>query len=92
MYPSLPPPPQHSGSENFLHPLHEARDLIEKLAMVELAVGSAAKRTRYIVRGPLLARMELIRQLFHNGMHFIPLNLGEFGLELKMDGLAEQCK
>ena len=37
-----------------------------------------AERARYVVRGPLLGRMELIVQLFHNGMHSIPLNLGEF--------------
>lgn len=66
-----------SGSEDFLQPLHEARELMEQLAMEELAVGSAAEKTRYTVRGPLLGRMELVCQLFHNGMHNIPLNLGE---------------
>lgn len=83
---NCPPPTlpcRYSGFEDFLRPLQEARDLIEKLAMEELAIGEASERTRYTVRGPLLGRMELICQLFHNQMHTIPLNLGEFGLKLE---------
>lgn len=65
-----------SGSEDFLEPLRDARDLMEILAAEEREIYQSNKRSRYIVRGPLLGRMELVRQLHLNGMHEVPLGLG----------------
>ena len=72
-----------SGSEDYLSPLLEARDFLQRLAVEELAVASSAEKVRYPLRGPLLARMELLRQLFHNKMHRIPLELGKGGKVLE---------
>lgn len=70
----------HSGSEDFLQPLCEARDLMERLAMEVLSLASSAEKTCDLIRGPLLGRMELICQLFCNGMHSAPLDLGELAV------------
>jgi len=66
-----------SGSENCLQPLLEARDFLQRLAVEELAVATSAEKVRHPLRGPLLARMEMLRQLFHNDMHRISLELGK---------------
>lgn len=68
-----------SGTEDCLQPLRDARDLMESLAAEELRVFTSGQRSRYTVRGPMLARMELVRQLYIAGMHQIPLNLSKWG-------------
>ena len=78
-----------SGSEDYLWPLRDTRDLLQLLAMEELEVFYKPEKTRYTLRGPLLGRMELLRQLYMNGMHEIPL---EMGMRLHFDPLgACQC-
>ena len=64
------------GSEDFLLPLHTARNLMESLAADEQEFKQSGDRSRYIVRGPILGRMELVRQLYFNGMECLPINLG----------------
>ena len=79
-----------SGSEECLQPLLEARDLLESLAAEELKIYQSSERSRYIVRGPLLGRMELVRQLYANGMHKVPLKLGEHERRVSIRGEEEE--
>ena len=49
---------------------------MQALAREELEIYYRPEKSRYNVRGPLLGRMELVRQLYLNGMHEIPLEMG----------------
>lgn len=65
------------GKEEYLKPLSDVHSVLESLAAKEMEHFQSRNRTRYMVRGPLLGRMELVRQLYADGMHRIPLGLGE---------------
>ena len=59
-----------------MQPLRDAQSVLESLAAEEMELFHSGDRSRYTVRGPLLGRMELVHQLYANGMHSIPLELG----------------
>ena len=52
--------------------------VLESLAAQEIEHYRSQRKTRYVVRGPLLGRMELARQLYINGMYHIPIGLGMY--------------
>lgn len=59
----------NGGSEDYLGPIRDAQDLMESLVEEEQRIRQSEEKSRYVLRGPYLGRMELVRQLYQNGVH-----------------------
>ena len=65
--------------EDILQPLTEARDLMERLAAEEQRKSIERPPGAHVLRGPLLGRMEILKQVIVCGMEDMNLHLGEWG-------------
>ena len=63
--------------EDILQPLTEARDLMERLADEEQKKNYERPPGAHVMRGPLLARMEVAKQVILFGMQDMNLQLGQ---------------
>ena len=62
--------------EDILQPLTEARDLMEQLAAEEQRKSMDRTPGDHVLRGPLLGRMELLKQVIVCGLEDMGLELG----------------
>ena len=62
--------------EDILQPLTEARDLMERLAAEEQKKNIERLPGVHVLRGPLLGRMEILKQVMVCGMEDMDLQLG----------------
>ena len=62
--------------EDILQPLTEARDLMEQLATEEQRKSMDRVPGNHVLRGPLLGRLELVKQIIICGLEDMGLELG----------------
>lgn len=62
--------------EDILQPLTEARDLMEQLATEEQRKSMNRVPGEHVLRGPLMGRMELVKQMILFGLQDMGLEYG----------------
>ena len=62
--------------EDILQPLTEARDLMEQLATEEQRKSMNRVPGEHVLRGPLMGRMELVKQMILYGLQDMGLEYG----------------
>ena len=67
--------------EDILQPLLEARDLMERLATEEHKKSMERPPGVHPLRGPLLGRMEILKEVIQCSMEDVDLQLGQCRLE-----------